>query len=73
MGSARFIDLVGQRFGRLVVIKRDGVNDPRHNNIMWLCRCDCGTKKRILGQSLRNGDTSTCGCTPRWRRPRVSN
>ena len=29
---------------------------------MWLCACECGNKKVILGKSLRNGSTTSCGC-----------
>ena len=36
-------DLTGQRFGRLIVIKR--VNDKRQGTF-WLCKCDCGNKKK---------------------------
>lgn len=28
----------------------------------WLCRCECGTEKLVKGQSLKNGDTTSCGC-----------
>lgn len=29
---------------------------------MWLCRCDCGTQKKVLKYSLKAGDTQSCGC-----------
>lgn len=29
---------------------------------MWLCRCDCGAEKEILGRSLKRGATKSCGC-----------
>lgn len=57
---SRIIDLTGQRFGRLVVIKRVGGN--KHGRSMWLCKCDCGTEKIITGNYLINGDTKSCGC-----------
>ena len=59
-----FIDLTGKTFGHLTVlcrandkILRNGVKKP-----MWLCQCDCGNIKEILGESLRNGKTTSCGC-----------
>ncbi len=55
-----FIDLVGQRFGRLTVIER-GENDKR-GEIRWLCRCDCGNLKVVYGSLLRKGKTRSCGC-----------
>lgn len=29
---------------------------------LWLCRCDCGTEFKVLGKSLRTGNTKSCGC-----------
>lgn len=55
----RFIDLTGQRFGRLAVIKRAGYKRER---ITWLCRCDCGTETVITGHELKCGGTKSCGC-----------
>lgn len=57
------VDLTGQKFGRWTVIKRTGVDDYRQ--AMWLCRCECGTEKEVVGSSLRNGESKSCGC---WNR-----
>ena len=56
----KFIDLVGQRFGRLIVIRFDGRDKWRKS--YWLCRCDCGKEKIIGGNNLRSGNTKSCGC-----------
>lgn len=53
------IDLTGQRFGRLTVIRYD---HAEHDGAHWLCKCDCGTEKVIAGYLLRNGATKSCGC-----------
>lgn len=56
-------DITGQRFGKLTVLKR--VPRPEHvsgADAYWLCKCDCGKEKIIIGKSLRNGSTVTCGC-----------
>jgi hypothetical protein len=58
-----FIDLVGQRFGRLVVLKRDGRD--KHHKVTWLCKCDCGELITTLGQSLKRAQTASCGCLRR--------
>lgn len=57
MGSK--IDLTGKKFGRLFVVKEAG---HQRANLLWLCKCDCGEFKVILGESLRTGNTSSCGC-----------
>ena len=48
------IDLLNQRFGRLVVIASVPGN--------WLCRCDCGKEKIFRGVNLRLKKTTSCGC-----------
>lgn len=53
------IDLTGQRFGRLTVIRYD---HAEHDGAHWLCKCDCGTEKVLAGYSLRSGRTRSCGC-----------
>lgn len=58
------IDLTGQRFGRLVVLQRDEA-PKRSHEIYWLCRCDCGKEKSVLGSALRAGYTQSCGCLKR--------
>lgn len=54
------IDLVGQRYGRLLVIAR--ATNNLKNQSRWLCRCDCGTEKVIPSTYLRTGDVKSCGC-----------
>lgn len=56
-------DLTGQRFGRLLVLNREG--SDRNKNALWRCRCDCGTEKVVCGRDLKNGDTKSCGCLHR--------
>lgn len=55
----KFIDLTGQRYGKLTVLNRE---TPHSTPIYWICQCDCGTIKRIKGASLRSGATQSCGC-----------
>jgi hypothetical protein len=50
-----FPDMTGQRFGRWTVLR-----EMRKGN--WLCKCDCGTEKRLTGYSLRRGNPKSCGC-----------
>lgn len=56
----KLIDLTGQRFGLLTVVKLVGFN--KWNAAMYLCHCDCGREKVILGASLRSWNTRSCGC-----------
>ena len=56
----KFIDLTGQRFGKLVVKERAPNN--RFGGARWLCQCDCGNTTVVAGQELRRGGTKSCGC-----------
>lgn len=56
---ARLIDITGQRFGKLVVIRRAPY---RYVGRGWVCRCDCGNTSTALGPNLRAGRSRSCGC-----------
>ena len=53
------IDLTGQTFGRLTVIKRA---DNKNKRTAWLCKCECGNELITTTDNLRSGDTQSCGC-----------
>lgn len=57
-GMPTKIDMTGRKYGRLTAISEVPSKRPIH----WLCRCDCGTVKEVIGASLRNGTTASCGC-----------
>lgn len=52
--------LVGQRFGKLFVLKR--IENNRYNHVQYLCQCDCGNTSIIDASNLREGNTNSCGC-----------
>lgn len=58
----KLVDLVGKKFGRLVVLER--VENDKHGLVKWLCLCNCDNKKRIvvLSCNLKSGHTKSCGC-----------
>ena len=55
------IDLVGMRFGRLVVICESPKRD-RSGSVSWTVVCDCGNTREVSSSSLRKGLTRSCGC-----------
>ena len=57
---SKTIDLTGKRFGRLVVMKR--VKNSKSGRARWLCQCDCGNQKEIVGTNLTFCGTKSCGC-----------
>jgi hypothetical protein len=60
------INIIGQRFGRLVVLEYRG--SDRGNTPFWLCQCDCGEQTVTRGNSLRSGGAKSCGC---WYREAI--
>jgi hypothetical protein len=60
MAAHNFIDLTGQRFGHLVVIKEAERN--KDNRVMWKCKCDCGNITIVMRSNLRGGASKSCGC-----------
>jgi len=59
MGKAR--DLIGKKFGKLIVIEREGSNN--YNAACWKCKCDCGNEIITQTGSLTTGNTQSCGCS----------
>lgn len=61
------IDLLGQKFGKLTVLKRD--LSKTGGAAYWICECECDkhTILSVKGQNLRNGDTQSCGCLRKER------
>lgn len=63
------IDLTGQRFGRLVVIRREGTQydpyNPYRSKPTWRCKCDCGNEHITTTGNLKQGYTRSCGCLRR--------
>lgn len=54
-------NLVGQKFGKLVVIEET----PLRNNsdeVLWKCKCDCGEETLASTSKLLLGRKKSCGC-----------
>lgn len=61
-------NLIGQRFGRLVVIER-APNRAGNSCAIWRCLCDCGNEKLKASHDLKRAHAPSCGC---WGRERIS-
>lgn len=57
---AKASNLIGNRYGKLVVVER--AENNKKGNTMWKCQCDCGKTKIALGYDLTHGRTVSCGC-----------
>ena len=58
VNSPNFIDITGRRYNGLTVIGLYGFEDCKSK---WLCQCDCGNTKVVVGHNLNR--TKTCGCS----------
>ena len=57
---SRIKNLIGQKFGRLTVIKRAGSDS--NGRAKWLCKCSCENESVKIGKLLLNGHCKSCGC-----------
>lgn len=55
----KLIDLTGQTFGRLIVIRQV---ESRNQQRRWLADCSCGNQTIVTTKNLNNGQTRSCGC-----------
>lgn len=59
----KFIDLTGQKFGRLTVLKR--LDNHEKNGVLYLCECSCGKIVEKLARDLSRAKEPSCGCARR--------
>jgi len=60
----RLADITGQRFEKLVALRRIGKKTypAGHARSIWLFRCDCGAEVEKTLTDVRRADTKSCGC-----------
>jgi len=57
----KLIDLTGQSFSHLTVIKLHPVR-TKNKKAQWICKCDCGKITIVSSNHLRTKHTQSCGC-----------
>lgn len=64
IGQQNVTDLTGQIFGELTVINKGKtkISTNGSRKLYWICKCSCGNVCEIAGQSLKDGNTRSCGC-----------
>ena len=65
----KFIDLTGQRFGRITVLERtqNHICASGQQKTAWRCVCDCGKEIVATSGNLKNGHYTSCGCVSKER------
>lgn len=65
IGKSTKKDLVGNRYGKLVVLEDSGLRAP-NRGVIWKCQCDCGNITWVRGDQLSSKDgckcIRSCGC-----------
>ena len=61
---SRLKNLVGMKFGRLVVLERadNKIKKNGKSLVMWRCLCKCGNIKVVSRDSLLSSRVQSCGC-----------
>lgn len=54
------VDLVGKRYGHLLVTSKTKTRIK--GKTTWYCLCDCGNSKAIRGDAIIGGVVISCGC-----------
>lgn len=60
-----YIDITGQKFGRLTVVRMAGYDN--RNATTWECTCECGKIVTTRGDRIREGRARSCGCLHKER------
>lgn len=59
--KSRVIDIVGEKFGKLTVLKLSHIKGSSY----WNCQCECGNQSVVFIGNLKSGKTISCGCGSR--------
>lgn len=57
--DCKFENLVGQKFGKLVVLEKIA---QAKGHAKYKCLCECGKENIVNSQNLKRGKTKSCGC-----------
>lgn len=55
----KLINIVGNRYGELTVIRLADIRLKKRP--AWECLCDCGKSRIVMGEQLRGGMAASCG------------
>lgn len=61
-------NLIGQRFGRLVVVSEAPRQESAPKQKWYHCKCDCGNEVDVCTYQLTSGNVKSCGCLQREKR-----
>ena len=54
--------MVGNKYGKLEIIKLSKILENKRKTKIVLCQCECGNTKEVRLDNLKYGNTKSCGC-----------
>lgn len=64
----KVVNIIGQKFGRLLVLNEHPERTPNGHK-KYVCECDCGNTHITSGESIRKGNSQSCGCLRKEYKP----
>lgn len=61
-GFSTLQEMIGERYGRLTVLRVSDKTDKNGKHSYRVCQCDCGNIVEVLRNHLKGGHTRSCGC-----------
>lgn len=58
----KFNNIIGQKYGRLLVLEKTERRVKSGGSVIWSCLCDCGKTVEVSSASLVGNQTKSCGC-----------
>ena len=73
-GKNNLVDLTGKIFDMLEVEGKDHVQKTPNGStkVYWKCHCQCGNSTIVDGNSLKSGNTKSCGCVKSFGEQKVA-
>ena len=63
--AKRDYSLIGQRYGRFVILSFDEERTQKERELHCFCKCDCGNIRSVSFYRLKTGRSISCGCLQR--------
>ena len=60
--NGKYINELGNRYGKLLVIAKDEEMSQQKHRAYWICKCDCSNIITTSSKCLRDKKTTSCGC-----------
>lgn len=55
-------NLTNKKFGRWTVLSFAGYGTTKKKAAHWKCKCACGTVRKVKANTLKRGNSVSCGC-----------